>query len=157
MTIGEQFITIKYMEINQQCICIRGAKGILTKGKSYLVKNFFQGLDGSFVAQVVDDTGLFVHANANRFLIDFNNFMVVPPTNVVFPLKELLEMENKFEYVYTQKIPAIKYLREIAGCYFPLRLADAKWAVENWTKWKEFIKANNRLPISGYAYSGQLK
>jgi ribosomal protein L7/L12 len=41
------------------------------------------------------------------------------------------------------KIPAIKFLRShVAG----MGLAEAKWAVENWTRWTDFVKVKGKVP-----------
>ena len=42
-----------------------------------------------------------------------------------------------------QKIPAIKYLREVIP---GLGLADAKHAIENWGVWIAFVKQYGRVP-----------
>ena len=67
-------------------------------------------------------------------------------------------------YLDNQKIEAIKKLREVAGDkkqngfnVSKLRLADAKWAVENWEKWIAFVELNGRLPKDDYLWSGELK
>lgn len=63
-----------------------------------------------------------------------------------------------------KKIDAIKALREVAGntnvtglSECRLGLADAKWAVENWPKWIEFVRNFGRLPQAGYHLTGSLR
>ena len=51
------------------------------------------------------------------------------------------------DYRATQKIAAIKRLLELkrdSSEYMPL--ANAKWAVENWEKFINFVRKENRLP-----------
>lgn len=63
---------------------------------------------------------------------------------------------GKLNYQGNQKIMAIKALRELSvaerwyshfGSVTPMRLADAKYAVENFDAFCGFIVLNNRLPI----------
>lgn len=67
------------------------------------------------------------------------------------------------DYKGNGKIAAIKALRAvfpIHGDQFrtsSLGLAEAKYAVENWEKWIAFVKKNNRIPVEGYLYNGELK
>lgn len=68
---------------------------------------------------------------------------------------------TKLNYKGNEKISAIKALREVFPCNEPNRsstlgLAEAKWAVENWEKWIEFVKQNNRVPANGYCYNNIL-
>lgn len=49
------------------------------------------------------------------------------------------------------KIPVIKSIREVVGCQ-ALGLGDAKWAVENWPAFIDFVERNGRLPEPGFAY-----
>ena len=53
----------------------------------------------------------------------------------------------------SQKIPAIKMLRDIMGTTNSpglspngMGLADAKWAIENWAEWIAFVAKYNRVP-----------
>lgn len=87
------------------------------------------------------------------------------------PVKRSKAFAEKFRaaikglnYLAHEKIPAIKKLREIAGDrkeegYYTckLKLADAKWAVENWEKWIAFVELNGRLPKDDYLHNGILK
>lgn len=54
--------------------------------------------------------------------------------------------------VIGRKIEAIKYLREVVstieGVYTTLGLKEAKDAIENWDTWIQFVKENNRFPVS---------
>lgn len=49
----------------------------------------------------------------------------------------------------SSKIPAIKIIREVIANNnnnnYP-GLAETKWAVENWERWIEFVRQNDRLP-----------
>lgn len=65
------------------------------------------------------------------------------------------------DYKGSGKIAAIKALRElfrdkVTGAT-SLGLAEAKYAVENWEKWLNFVKQNGRIPADGYLYNGELK
>ena len=45
------------------------------------------------------------------------------------------------------KIPLIKFIRTQVP---NMGLADAKWAIEHWDEWYEFVYKNNRFPIITY-------
>lgn len=53
-----------------------------------------------------------------------------------------------------RKILAIKAIRTILsnrGTF--MRLAEAKWVIENWHQWIEFVKKYNRIPVINNVYS----
>jgi hypothetical protein len=58
--------------IEKFCLCLRGKKGIFTKGKKYFVSLFYQLPDGDLMVQVQDDDKLTVQARATRFLLPDN-------------------------------------------------------------------------------------
>jgi hypothetical protein len=59
------------------------------------------------------------------------------------------------DYKFSQKIMAIKALRQLAvdekWVEVTIGLGDAKWAVENFNEFIAFIEKNNRLPKPGYS------
>jgi len=59
------------------------------------------------------------------------------------------------------KIGNIRALRELAnGLGHQITLQEAKWALEHWLEWINFVDEYNRLPAEGYASQmtyGQLK
>ena len=62
---------------------------------------------------------------------------------------------TQFAYQTTQKIAAIKALRQLAvdnkWVEVTIGLGDAKWAVENFNEFIAFIEQNHRLPKPGYS------
>jgi ribosomal protein L7/L12 len=72
-------------------------------------------------------------------------------------MADLLQREiTQFYYATTQKIQAIKHLRQLSIDQKWLNgeimgLADAKWAVENFPCFIDFVRKNNRLPQAGYS------
>ena len=50
--------------------CLRGKRGVFTKGKIYQIHWIYQLPDGIFMVEVVDDMKLTVQAYATRFYID---------------------------------------------------------------------------------------
>lgn len=55
---------------------------------------------------------------------------------------DMIDDINDMDYPYSQKIQAIKRFREVVPC----GLAEAKWAVENWSRVVSFIDKNKRVP-----------
>lgn len=75
--------------------------------------------------------------------------------------QKCIDAVTKLNYKGNEKISAVKALRAVFPCNEPNRistlgLAEAKWAVENWEKWIEFVKQNNRAPIGEYCYTNVL-
>ena len=62
---------------------------------------------------------------------------------------------TQFAYQTTQKIAAIKALRQLAvdnkWVEVTIGLGDAKWAVENFNAFIDFVEKNHRLPKPGYS------
>jgi hypothetical protein len=70
-------------------------------------------------------------------------------------VKPLFESVEQYRYTSDQKIIAIKAL--IRACVdlkleYTLGLADAKWAIEHWYDFRNFVTTFQRLPKSGFAY-----
>lgn len=87
--------------------------------------------------------------------------------NTIHPLAaKLVDIFVGIDYLGCDKIKAIKRFREVTGrCPDPeypgqdkavINLADAKWAVENWGKFFDFVKKNGCLPKAGYYLSNNL-
>lgn len=78
-----------------------------------------------------------------------------------FNAQKFIDAVKNLDYLGSQKITAIKAIREVAGydknnhCH--LTLSNAKWAVENWPQWIAFVKEKGRLPQGEYLYNGILK
>lgn len=60
---------------------------------------------------------------------------------------------------YDQKIAKIKALRTVSeDCKFgTMGLANAKYAIENWDRFIEFVKLHERFPSDGYWYTEGMK
>lgn len=65
---------------------------------------------------------------------------------------------SSFDYNGSQKIAAIKHLRQLTidnnwndGAH--MGLGDAKWAIENFSLFVAFVEKNDRLPRDGYSES----
>jgi hypothetical protein len=69
---------------------------------------------------------------------------------------DLIEQEMaKYNYTGTQKIMAIKALRQLSSDQKwsgnTMLLADAKWAVENYPRFIAFVREHDRLPLDDYS------
>jgi hypothetical protein len=84
----------------------------------------------------------YFHTEVEDFIID-----VTKPSMLGNRLrKELVQPE-----IQSLRIINCKSLRKVAESIgTPINLPDIKWALENWTKWIEFVDVYNRLPVSGY-------
>jgi predicted RecB family endonuclease len=62
---------------------------------------------------------------------------------------------TQLDYKISQKIAAIKALRQLAvdnkWTENVIGLGDAKWAIENFTAFIDFVEKNHRLPKPGYS------
>lgn len=77
---------------------------------------------------------------------DFTIVATAPSVLGIRLRKELVQPEAQ-----ALRMVNCKSLRKIAESIgTPINLPDVKWALENWTKWIEFIDVYNRLPVSGY-------
>jgi restriction system protein len=78
---------------------------------------------------------------------------------VINDISNIIQSEiSQFAYSGSEKIPAMKHLRQMVddnkwldGAV--MSLADAKWAVENFTRFIEFVRQHNRFPRPGYGSS----
>ena len=66
-----------------------------------------------------------------------------PEVATTVPLQKIINDIQSLNYDTTQKIQAIKKLRELVP---GMGLADAKWAVENWAQWCGTALRLNRVP-----------
>jgi hypothetical protein len=75
--------------------------------------------------------------------------------NVPSIAKIIRDAVTQLAYQTTQKITAIKALRQLAvdnkWTENVIGLADAKWAVENFNEFITFVEKNHRLPKPGYS------
>src|ERR1035437_3654096 len=63
---------------------------------------------------------------------------------------------NSLDYKGSQKIAAIKHLRELTidrnwNTGNNMSLVDAKWAIENFSRFMDFVQKKDRLPEYGYS------
>ena len=69
--------------------------------------------------------------------------------------KLIRDVVTQFAYQTTQKIAAIKALRQLAmdnkWVEVTTGFGDAKWAIENFTAFIDFVEKNHRLPKPGYS------
>ena len=72
-------------------------------------------------------------------------------------LLNLLKAKIGVSISLAQKIPSIKSLRELCSnpqvvgvVGYSLGLAEAKWAVENWSQFLGFVESTGRIPTIGY-------
>lgn|ERR1035437_814865 len=85
------------------------------------------------------------------------NTTVEDVTIVGSDMANIIQAEiSSFDYNGSQKIPALKHLRQLTIDHDWLAgdnmgLADAKWAVENFSAFMAFVQKNDRLPIPGYS------
>jgi hypothetical protein len=96
-------------------------------------------------------TELLAILNQHCALGNVTDFTITKPqksNDILFKTEKALTDLLHTSRIYPQsfnsenKIPAIKCLREVTGA----GLADSKWAIENWSEWKEFVKSQHRLP-----------
>lgn len=85
-------------------------------------------------------------------------FTVVDATIATEPTlaKAIREVVEQFDYRSTQKIAAIKALRQLSVdrklCDVGIMgLADAKWAIEHFDEFIAFVEKNDRLPAESYS------
>ena len=85
-------------------------------------------------------------------------FTVVDASIVTEPAlaKVIREVVEQFDYRSSQKIAAIKALRQasVDHKWSPLGimgLADAKWAIEHFSDFIACVEKNDRLPADGYS------
>lgn len=84
------------------------------------------------------------------------NTTVEDVTIVGSDMANIIQAEiSTFEYNGSQKIAAIKHLRQLTIDHNWLGggnmgLGDAKWAVENFSRFMAFVQKNDRLPLPDY-------
>lgn len=85
------------------------------------------------------------------------NATVEDVTIVGSDMSKIIRAEiSTFDYNGSQKIAALKHLRQLTIDHNWLDgdnmgLADAKWAVENFSAFIAFVQKNDRLPLGGYS------
>ena len=70
--------------------------------------------------------------------------------NIIHYLKMSLGLPVDLHYIFppNQKISAIKAIRI---CVPGMGLQDAKWAIENWSRWIGFVAIHERIPDIHYS------
>jgi hypothetical protein len=87
---------------------------------------------------------------SNQLGTTIDEVNIIVSADLVNKLKGAVE---KYRFTSDQKIMAIKELREATReGESIMRLADAKWAVENWGDFISFVSKNARLPKEDYYY-----
>jgi len=93
---------------------------------------------------------------ANHFNTPVEDVVIADPQS---DLADKIEWEMRRYNLVTEKIAAIKHLRQVSVDHNwdngrIMYLADAKWAIENFDRYVAFVRNNNRLPIID---NGELK
>ena len=99
----------------------------------------------SFITQVLKD----------RIGCDTIVVEIIPDTDLVGSIINKIGLVIAMD----RKIWAIKTLREIYQDTYKesMGLADAKWAVEHWDIFLQFVREHSRFPSGGYSSNGQLR
>ena len=89
---------------------------------------------------------------SKRMGMEVTDVVVVSGVTMADMIREAI---GGLDYKFSQKIMAIKALRQLAvdnkWVEVTIGLGDAKWAIENFTAFIDFVEKNHRLPKPGYS------